>query len=152
MLLLLLLLLLFHFSHSGGCIIVSHDGYTSHLPSDYWSEHLFTCLLAIYISSFVMRLFRYFALFYNWKIPWKRAWRPTPVFLPEESPWTEEPDGLQFMGSQRVGHDWASKHRTARVLYVVCIQVPYQIYVLKYFLPVHGYLFSWWYFLTSQSV
>ena len=20
-------------------------------------------------------------------------------------PWTEEPDGLQFMGSQRVGHD-----------------------------------------------
>ena len=67
-------------------------------------------------------------------------------------PRTEEPDGLQFMGSQRVGHDWASKHRTARVLYVVCIQVPYQIYVLKYFLPVHGYLFSWWYFLTSQSV
>ena len=22
-------------------------------------------------------------------------------------PWTEEPGGLQFMGSQRVGHDWA---------------------------------------------
>ena len=22
-----------------------------------------------------------------------------------EIPWTEEPDGLQFMGSQRVGHD-----------------------------------------------
>ena len=21
-------------------------------------------------------------------------------------PWTEEPDGLQSMGSQRVGHDW----------------------------------------------
>ena len=29
----------------------------------------------------------------------------TPVFLPEESPWTEEPDGLQSMGSQRFGHD-----------------------------------------------
>ena len=25
-----------------------------------------------------------------------------PVFLPGESPWTEEPGGLQFMGSQRV--------------------------------------------------
>ena len=24
--------------------------------------------------------------------------------------WTEEPGGLQFMGSQRVGHDWASMH------------------------------------------
>ena len=39
------------------------------------------------------------------KIPWKRAWKPTPVFLPGESSETEEPDGLQSMGSQRVGHD-----------------------------------------------
>ena len=31
------------------------------------------------------------------KIPWKRAWQPTPVFLPAESPWTEEPGGLQSM-------------------------------------------------------
>ena len=22
--------------------------------------------------------------------PWRRAWQPTPVFLPEEFPWTEE--------------------------------------------------------------
>ena len=28
------------------------------------------------------------------KIPWRRAWQPTPVFLPEESPWTKEPGGL----------------------------------------------------------
>ena len=39
------------------------------------------------------------------KIPWRRAWQPTPVFLPKESPWTEEPGGLQSMGSQRVGHN-----------------------------------------------
>ena len=25
-------------------------------------------------------------------------------------PWTEEPGGLQSMGSQRVGHDWATSH------------------------------------------
>ena len=30
---------------------------------------------------------------------------PTPVFLPGESPWTEEPGGLQAIGSQRVGHN-----------------------------------------------
>ena len=24
------------------------------------------------------------------KIPWRRAWRPTPVFLPGESPWTDD--------------------------------------------------------------
>ena len=28
------------------------------------------------------------------KIPWKRTWLPTPVFLPGESPWTEEPGEL----------------------------------------------------------
>ena len=39
------------------------------------------------------------------KIPWRRAWQPTPVFLPGESPWTEEPGGLQSIGSQSVGHD-----------------------------------------------
>ena len=25
------------------------------------------------------------------KIPWRRAWQPTPVSLLEESPWREEP-------------------------------------------------------------
>ena len=33
------------------------------------------------------------------------AWQPTLLLLPGESPWTEEPGGLQSMGSQRVGHD-----------------------------------------------
>ena len=26
------------------------------------------------------------------------------------SPWTEEPDGLEFMGSQRVRHDLVTEH------------------------------------------
>ena len=29
-------------------------------------------------------------------------------------PWTEEPSGLQFMGLQRVGHDWATKYTHTR--------------------------------------
>ena len=41
----------------------------------------------------------------GWKIPWRRAWQPTPVFSPGEAPWTEEPGGRQSMGLQRVGHD-----------------------------------------------
>ena len=44
------------------------------------------------------------------KIPWRRAWQLTPVFLPGEPPWTWEPGGLQSMGSQRVRHHWATKH------------------------------------------
>ena len=44
------------------------------------------------------------------KIPRSREWQPTPVCLPGESPWTEEPGGLQSIGSQRVRHDWVTKH------------------------------------------
>ena len=38
--------------------------------------------------------------FHLWvgKIPWRRKWQPTPVFLPGKIPWAEEPGGLQFMG------------------------------------------------------
>ena len=30
--------------------------------------------------------------------------------LAREIPWTEEPDGLQSMGSQRVRRDWVTRH------------------------------------------
>ena len=49
--------------------------------------------------------------FHPWvgKIPWRRAWQPTPVFLPGESSWTEEPGGRQallYFSSQRSPSDW----------------------------------------------
>ena len=47
---------------------------------------------------------------------WKRAWQLIPVLLPGESPRTEEPGGLQFMGLQTVGHDWATKHSTKAII------------------------------------
>ena len=36
--------------------------------------------------------------FHPWagKIPWRRKWQRTPVFLPGESSWTEERGGLQY--------------------------------------------------------
>ena len=37
-------------------------------------------------------------------IPWRREWQPTAIFC-LENPWTEEPGGLQPMGSQRIGCD-----------------------------------------------
>ena len=50
-------------------------------------------------------------------------------------PWTEEPDGLQSMGSQRVGHDWATNSAIIRahslspfwlfaILWTVACQAP----------------------------
>ena len=42
------------------------------------------------------------------KIPWRRKWQPTPVFLPGKSHGREDPGRLQSMGWQRIGHDWAT--------------------------------------------
>ena len=47
------------------------------------------------------------------KIPWRRTWQPTSIFLPGESSWTEEPG--ESKGSQRVRHDWVTKHSTAYI-------------------------------------
>ena len=61
--------------------------------------------------------------FESWagKILWRRPWLPTPVFLPGESQWQEEPGGLRSIGSQRIEHDgsdWAhtTQHCTAIIL------------------------------------
>ena len=35
------------------------------------------------------------------KIPWRRKWQPTPVFLVCRIPWTEEPGGQQSIRSQK---------------------------------------------------
>ena len=45
------------------------------------------------------------------KISWRRAWQLTLVFLPGEPPWTEEPGGLQSMGSQRAGYDLVTEQQ-----------------------------------------
>ena len=36
-------------------------------------------------------------------------------------PWTEGPGGLQSIGLQRVGHDWARTHRGFRLGVVLCL-------------------------------
>ena len=59
------------------------------------------------------------------KIPWRMAWQPSPVFLPGDSPWTDEPDKLESMWSQRVKHDWA----TSTAYICVCIYIYIYIYI-----------------------
>ena len=43
-------------------------------------------------------------------IPCRREWLLTPIFLPWEFPWTEEPGRPQSTGSQRVRHDCSNEH------------------------------------------
>ena len=46
------------------------------------------------------------------KIPWRRAWQPTPVFLPGKSHGQRKPGGLQPVGLQRVRHDQSNLAHT----------------------------------------
>ena len=55
----------------------------------------------------------------HWLEPWvaksprRRKWQPAPVFW-RKIPWTEEPGGLQSMGSPRIGHNRATERARAR--------------------------------------
>ena len=51
------------------------------------------------------------------KTPWRRAWQPTPVFLPGECPWTEEP-----------GRPWGHKELDM----TVCVLLSIYLILLKY--------------------
>ena len=42
--------------------------------------------------------------------PLKEEMATNPSILAWTIPWTEEPGGPQSLGSQRVGHDWVTKH------------------------------------------
>ena len=50
------------------------------------------------------------------KIPWRRAQLPSPIFLPGEPPWSEEPGGLQSMRSQKVGHNRSDSACTSTLI------------------------------------
>ena len=55
----------------------------------------------------------------------RRAWQSSPVFFSGESPWTEEPEGLQSEGLQRIGQNWAAKDSTV----CVCVYIYTRIYI-----------------------
>ena len=55
-------------------------------------------------------------LFLGWEDPLEKEMATTLALLPGELPWTGEPGGLQSVGSQRTGHDWATKCSTGEVL------------------------------------
>ena len=45
-----------------------------------------------------------------WEDPLEKGMATHSNILAWRIPWTEEPGGLQSIGSQRVGYDWATEH------------------------------------------
>ena len=46
----------------------------------------------------------------GWEDPLEKEMATHSSSLAQKIPWMDEPGGLQSMGSQRVGHDWATSH------------------------------------------
>ena len=44
------------------------------------------------------------------------GWQPTPVLIPGESAWAEEPGGLQSINLQRFGPDKVTKHIAVKII------------------------------------
>ena len=66
-----------------------------------------------------------------------RAWQPTPVPSLGETPRTEEPGGLQSMGSLRVGHNRAAKH-IRHVLWAICLNLEHSNNTLRTKIQMHN--------------
>ena len=58
----------------------------------------------------------------DWEDPLEEGMATHSSILTWEIPWTEEPGGLQSVGSQRVGHNWATKRSTELALQVLLIR------------------------------
>ena len=57
----------------------------------------------------------------GWEDPLRKEMATHSSILAWEIPWMEEPGGLQSMGSQRVGHDWATSLPCAESMKDACV-------------------------------
>ena len=101
------------------------------------------------------------------RIPWRWTWQLTAVFLPIFNPlhWqysspTEDPGRLQFMGLQRVRHDWITKHSTQQMnwwrwIVVVCpgiLLVGINLNVLYFLWESEEFLYISFWFICSHQI
>ena len=75
------------------------------------------------------------ALFIHPTLDWRRKWQPTPSIRAWKISWTEEPGGLQSVGSQRVANTYTLSWLTLDFFHVCC----YRRSCSKY---LHAYLWS----------
>ena len=54
----------------------------------------------------------------GWEDPLEKGMATHSSILTWRILWTEEPGKLQSMGSQRLGHNWATKHSTVHSVYL----------------------------------
>ena len=94
------------------------------------------------------------------KIPWRKEWLSSPVFLSGEIPRTKEPCGLQSMRWQRIRHDWVANtftFNTSQIFYflinkIVCMFLRICQYLLYSVIYSHYPSYYFLVFLTSVVI
>ena len=82
-------------------------GFSTLVMFDWWNLSVFVPWK--FDSSGILSLWLHLEKIYgNPCVDLEKAMAPHSSTLAWKIPWTEEPGWLQFMGSQRVGHDWAT--------------------------------------------
>ena len=89
-------------------------------------------------------------------IPWRRAWQPTPAFLPGESHGQRSLEGYSPWGCKRVRLDWATKHHDLKevdcsILLEIFTSLGFWNISLLLFLQPHLVYLSAYFFLSSFS-
>ena len=65
------------------------------------------------------------------KIPWRRAWQPTLVLLPEKSHGQRSLEGYSPWDLKRVGYDLATKQQQQQIFHYICIAHLCKVIILQ---------------------
>jgi len=89
--------------HSAWCL--AHGKYSVKSPiNNHWLRTSLTSLVAQMVKH-LSTMWETWVRSLGWEVPWRRKWQPTAELLPRKSHGRRN---LVSMGSQRVGHDWAT--------------------------------------------
>ena len=110
---------LFDDGHSDWCVMIPHCGFDLHFSNNEWrwaSFHGFISHLYVFFgASLVAQTVKHLTTMRETEVQSLGREEPLEMGMATHSstlawkiPWTEEPGRLQSMGSQRVGHDWAT--------------------------------------------
>ena len=83
----------------------------------------------------------------GWEDPLEKEMAIHSSILAWETVWTEKPDGLWAMGSQRVGHNLANKQQHSEIKHISTVFKAMCMFIWK--LPLHVlaiFLLVWWIF------
>ena len=81
-------------------------------PTQEWKPHLHCRQTLYHLSHYALAMQEIPVRSLGQEDPLEKGLATHSSILAWEVPWTEEPVGLQSMGSQRVGHDWATNTLT----------------------------------------